>query len=98
MALSDCSSDNAQNLESKASSSHHPRSESGMHEISKVSTPVELSLFSKIAWWSLIVNLGVVAWGAYLRAMQYGDGCGSHWPLCDGDSKPLHGPIAKIVE
>ena len=98
MALGEVSSDCAQNLESKVSGGHRPSANSQTAEISKVSTSPELSLFSKIAWWSLVVNLGVVAWGAYLRAMQYGDGCGSHWPLCDGESKPLHGPIAKIVE
>ena len=98
MALGECSTNDAQNLDSKVSGSHHPRPEPGLPEVSKVSAPAELSLFSKIAWWSLVVNLGVVAWGAYLRAMQYGDGCGSHWPLCDGETHPLHGPIAKVVE
>jgi protoheme IX farnesyltransferase len=51
-----------------------------------------------VAWWSLLLNLGVVAWGAYLRAMQFGDGCGTHWPLCEGNPDALHGHIATLVE
>lgn len=54
--------------------------------------------FSKFAWGVLGYNLLAVAWGVYVRASKSGDGCGSHWPLCDGDSTPLHGPISRIVE
>lgn len=56
------------------------------------------SRFSKYAWGVLLYNLAAVAWGVYVRAAKYGDGCGSHWPLCDGDSTPLMGPVARIVE
>lgn len=98
MARGEVSSDDAQTLENQNSSHTKPSPKSEDHDISKLSGTTELSLFSKIAWWSLAVNLGVVAWGVYLRAMQYGDGCGSHWPLCDGNSTPLHGPIARLVE
>ena len=54
--------------------------------------------FSNIAWIVLAYNLAAVAWGVFVRASKSGDGCGSHWPLCDGDSTPLHGPLSKIVE
>jgi len=59
---------------------------------------LKLSRFSKYAWLVLLYNLAVVAWGVYVRASKSGDGCGSHWPLCDGDSTPLMGAGAKIVE
>jgi protoheme IX farnesyltransferase len=57
-----------------------------------------LTKFSKFVWGVLLYNLAVVAWGVFVRASSSGDGCGSHWPLCDGQSEPLHGHIAKIVE
>ncbi len=53
---------------------------------------------STFAWIVLVYNLAAVAWGVYVRASKSGDGCGSHWPLCDGASVPLHGYAAKIVE
>jgi protoheme IX farnesyltransferase len=46
----------------------------------------------------LIYNLLAVAWGVFVRASQSGDGCGSHWPLCDGSHTPLMGDTARLVE
>lgn len=57
-----------------------------------------MSSFSKFAWGVLAYNLLAVAWGVYVRASKSGDGCGNHWPDCDGGSTPLHGDIARIVE
>lgn len=54
--------------------------------------------YTKFAFGVLAYNLLAVAWGVYVRASKSGDGCGSHWPLCDGDSTPLHGPIGRLVE
>lgn len=54
--------------------------------------------FATYAWVTLVINLLIVAWGVFVRAGKYGDGCGSHWPLCDGSSAPLMGPIARIIE
>ena len=54
--------------------------------------------FANFAWFTLFYNLLVVGWGVYLRAMKYGDGCGSNWPLCNGPSNPAMGPIAKLIE
>ncbi len=54
--------------------------------------------FSKFVWGVLIYNLLTVAWGVYVRASKSGDGCGSHWPLCDGASVPINGYTAKLVE
>jgi protoheme IX farnesyltransferase len=57
-----------------------------------------LSRFTKYVWGLLAYNLAVVSWGVYLRATNSGDGCGSHWPDCDGSSTPLNGSFAKFVE
>ncbi len=57
-----------------------------------------MSRFSKYAWGVILYNLAVVAWGVFVRASKSGDGCGSHWPLCDGDNTPLNGAMGKLVE
>lgn len=57
-----------------------------------------LSRFAKFAWLTLLYNLIVVAWGVFVRASRSGDGCGSHWPLCDGDHTPLMGDVGRMVE
>jgi protoheme IX farnesyltransferase len=54
--------------------------------------------FAKYVWLVLLYNLAAVAWGVFVRAGKYGDGCGAHWPLCDGASTPLEGDISRLVE
>ena len=54
--------------------------------------------FSKYVWLVLLYNLAAVAWGVFVRASKSGDGCGSHWPLCDGASTPINGDIGRYVE
>lgn len=43
-------------------------------------------------------NLLVIVWGAYVRASYSGDGCGSHWPLCNGEFVPAGGVVKTLVE
>lgn len=43
---------------------------------------------ARFAWWVLAYNLVVILWGAYVRASGSGAGCGSHWPLCNGEVIP----------
>jgi heme A synthase len=40
------------------------------------------------AWTVLAFNLAVILWGAFVRASGSGAGCGSHWPLCNGEVVP----------
>jgi heme A synthase len=42
--------------------------------------------------------VAVVLWGAYVRATLSGDGCGDHWPLCNGVAVPVEPSIKTIVE
>lgn len=35
-----------------------------------------------------IYTLLVIAWGAWVRISHSGNGCGDHWPLCNGDFIP----------
>ena len=46
-----------------------------------------------LAW-----NVLVVLWGAYVRASGSGAGCGSHWPLCNGEVVPTAPQIKTIIE
>lgn len=46
----------------------------------------------------LIYNLGVILWGAYVRATGSGAGCGSHWPLCNGEVIPRAPELETIIE
>jgi len=43
-------------------------------------------------------TVAVVLWGAYVRATLSGDGCGDHWPLCNGVAVPIEPSIKTIVE
>ena len=54
--------------------------------------------FAKYVWLVLLYNLAAVAWGVFVRASKSGDGCGSHWPLCDGASVPINGDTGRYVE
>lgn len=44
--------------------------------------------FRTVAWATLLLTLGVILWGAYVRATGSGAGCGSHWPTCNGEIIP----------
>src|SRR3954471_3754770 len=46
----------------------------------------------------LAITLGVVVWGAYVRASGSGAGCGSHWPLCNGEVIPPAPQVATLIE
>jgi len=59
---------------------------------------MRLTRFAKYAWFVLIFNLGVILWGAYVRATGSGAGCGSHWPLCNGEVIPRAAQIETLVE
>lgn len=57
-----------------------------------------MSRFAKYTWSVLAFNLAVVLWGAFVRASGSGAGCGSHWPLCNGEVLPQPQRIQTIIE
>lgn len=57
-----------------------------------------LNRFAKFAWGLLAYNLAVVLWGAFVRASRSGAGCGSHWPLCNGEVVPRPERIETLIE
>ena len=54
--------------------------------------------FSQYAWSVLGLNLLVILWGALVRASKSGEGCGDHWPLCNGTVLPHAAQIATVIE
>jgi len=59
---------------------------------------MELNRFAKFAWSTLGYVLLVIVWGAYVRASGAGAGCGSHWPLCNGEIIPRTPTIKTLIE
>ena len=57
-----------------------------------------LSRLATFAWAVLAYNIGVVLWGAYVRATGSGAGCGEHWPLCNGVVIPRDPSVATLIE
>src|SRR5262245_1115337 len=53
---------------------------------------------ARYAWGVLVYHLGVIAWGAYVRATGSGAGCGAHWPLCNGEVVVRPQSIETLVE
>jgi heme a synthase len=43
-------------------------------------------------------NVLVILWGALVRASRSGEGCGDHWPLCNGTIIPHAAQIATVIE
>ena len=46
----------------------------------------------------LVYTIGVVLWGAFVRASLSGDGCGDHWPLCNGVALPVEPSTKTVIE
>lgn len=56
------------------------------------------SRFSQFAWGVLAYNLGVILWGAYVRATGSGAGCAGSWPLCNGQVIPQSHTAHLVIE
>lgn len=56
------------------------------------------SAFARYAWAVLAWNVGVVLWGALVRATGSGAGCGNHWPRCNGQVIPPSPTVQTLIE
>src|SRR3972149_11289015 len=54
--------------------------------------------FARYAWTVLAFNILVILWGAFVRATGSGAGCGSHWPLCNGEVLPRAPQMETLIE
>lgn len=59
---------------------------------------MRLTRFAGYSLLTLAFNLYVILWGAFVRASGSGAGCGSHWPLCNGEVVPLAAGAHTLVE
>ncbi|MFP2933894.1 COX15/CtaA family protein [Pyxidicoccus sp. 3LG] len=46
----------------------------------------------------LAYTLGVILWGAFVRATGSGAGCGDHWPVCNGEMVPRAPTLQTLIE
>lgn len=53
---------------------------------------------ARFAWIVLAYTVGVILWGTVVRATGSGNGCGDHWPLCNGTILQSHPQIATLIE
>ena len=53
---------------------------------------------ARFAWATLVCNVAVVLWGAYVRATGSGAGCGNKWPLCGGNVLSTSAKTQTIIE
>lgn len=54
--------------------------------------------YALAAWGFLVFTVFVILWGAVVRATLSGDGCGDHWPLCDGEVVPVAPSVERMIE
>lgn len=54
--------------------------------------------YARFAWATLGWNFLVILWGAFVRATGSGAGCGSHWPLCNGEVIPPSPTTQTLIE
>jgi heme A synthase len=63
-----------------------------------MSTNLSTTKFARYTWFVLVFNIGVILWGAYVRATGSGAGCGSHWPTCNGEIIPRATEVETLIE
>ena len=75
----------------------------GTGVVKRNATPAGISTIGRVslplfAWFVVLYNITVIVWGAYVRATGSGAGCGSHWPLCNGEFLPRTLQTPTVIE
>jgi cytochrome c oxidase assembly protein subunit 15 len=52
----------------------------------------------RFSWGVLAYFIAVILWGAVTRATGAGDGCGNHWPLCNGTVMQHSPSVDTLIE
>ncbi len=60
--------------------------------------PLPSSALKRFSWGVLVYFIAVILWGAVTRATGAGNGCGNHWPLCNGTVVQHSASIDTIIE
>lgn len=63
-----------------------------------MSPSVSSRAYRVFSWFTLVYTLGVVLWGAFVRATGSGAGCGDHWPACNGEVVPRAPNVQTLIE
>lgn len=56
------------------------------------------STFARFSWFFLAYLIAVILFGAWVRISGSGDGCGEHWPLCQGAVLPQAEQSKTVIE
>jgi len=59
---------------------------------------VSNTALSRYAWSVLLYTVPVILFGAFVRAGLHGDGCGAHWPGCNGALIPDGTSLSESIE
>jgi heme A synthase len=59
---------------------------------------VKRSTLTSFVWLLTGYTVVVILWGAFVRATGSGAGCGSHWPLCNGEVIPRSPGVETLIE
>ncbi|HTW79335.1 MAG TPA: COX15/CtaA family protein [Terracidiphilus sp.] len=62
------------------------------------SKPLPSPALKRFSWGVLVYFIAVILWGAVTRATGAGNGCGNHWPLCNGTVIQHSATIDTIIE
>ncbi len=54
--------------------------------------------FVAFAWFFVLYLLAVILFGAWVRITGSGNGCGSHWPACNGEIIPQAPEMKTLIE
>ncbi len=54
--------------------------------------------FTYYAWGVVVFTLVVILWGDVVQATGSGDGCGAHWPTCNGEVLPAFRGLETFIE
>lgn len=52
----------------------------------------------RFAWGVLVYFIATILWGTLVRATGSGDGCGNHWPLCNGTVMQVAPGVKTMIE
>ena len=66
--------------------------------VSSATTPLPSPALKRFSWAVLAYFIAVIIWGALTRATGAGNGCGNHWPLCNGTVMQHSASIDTIIE
>lgn len=75
-----------------------PRSKAQAELTAGITKRRKMPHIARFAWATLLCNVAVVLWGAYVRATGSGAGCGNKWPVCGGEVLGANAKAQTIIE